>query len=80
MRLLNVSCTEEETDNCHTAIMLRYPGVLGVSHVQGKHLLIFAEDTDQEKNKEILHQIGGMVRTINKIERVKTNHVLPRIE
>ncbi len=80
MRLLNVSCIEEEADMCHTMIEARFPTVLGVSHVQGKHLLIFAEDTDQEKNKEILHQIGGMSRTVNKIERVKPNHVLPRIE
>ncbi len=80
MKLVKVFCTNEQTELCHAALLVRYPLMLGVSHIQGKHLLVFAEDTDHEKNKEILHQIGGMSRTVNKIERVKPNHVLPRIE
>mgnify|MGYP006442718903 CR=1 FL=1 len=80
MKLINATCTYDETIFCSDMIMAKHPTAIGISHVAGKHLVIFPSDDNHELNKEILHQIGGMSRKINKVERQRTRHTLPIIE
>ena len=80
MKLINATCTYDETIFCSDMIMAKHPTAIGISHVAGKHLVIFPSDDNHEFNKEILHQIDGISRKVNKVERPKTKHVLPIIE
>jgi hypothetical protein len=69
--VLDVDCTDMDSDKCHDTILISYPKAIGISHIKNNHIVCIDTDYDEkgmidEEIHTLCRQLGGAKRLIDK--------------